>query len=168
MEIDMQIIQSMYSDTGIRNDHSAQHGDFKQYKSNHFDDRLDDILKLCVELILNKGVYHLKIHFSSSQLVCWTFDNPYSYQVYTSEEIFSDNFMDLFAPLNTKLHSCIDKNKIIPILESFKYLRCGKEGSELRNASIHIINGYIGLTFSCDDTRYINFKNYILPDINNN
>ena len=131
--------------------------------SNHFDDRMDQLIEIAEQLILTKGVFHLAIHFSSSQLICWTLDNPYSFQVYTAEEVFADHFMRLFAPLDSKLHTCIDKQHVRPILRSMKWLRTRKDGSELRNASLHMMNGYIGLSFACDDTRYINFKDFIMP-----
>ena len=142
---------------------SIQNNNLIPAASDHFDDNLDRLLVIANNLMLNKGVFHLSIHFSSSELVCWTFDNPYSYQVYTAEEVFSANFMRQFLPIKSIIHTCINKNKIAPILQSLKTLRNGKNESELRNASIHLINGYIGLTFACDDTRYINFKDFIMP-----
>ena len=134
-----------------------------QPASIHFDDRLDQLIDIASQLILSKGVFHLTIHFSSSQLVCWTYDNPYSFQIYHADEVFADNFMRLFAPLDSHLHTCISRQHVGPILKSIKLLKQKKEGSELRNASIHMMNGYIALSFACDDTRYINFKNFILP-----
>ena len=139
--------------------HTAQ----QRSNSNHFDDRLDELLDIAEQLISSKGVFHLTLHFSSSQLKCLTYDNPYSYQVYTADEIFSERFMRLFAPLSSKLHTCIDRSQIRPILETLRNLRLSKEVSELRNASIHMINGYISLSFACDDTRYINHKDFMKP-----
>ncbi len=133
----------------------------------HFDDHMDKLLGIAEKLILSKGVFHLTLHFSSSQLSCCTFDNPYSYQLYTADEVFSDNFMRHFAPLDSKLPSRIERNHVRPILNALKWLRTKKHGSELRNASLHMINGYIGLGFACDDTRYINFRELILPTIPN-
>ena len=133
------------------------------FKDHHFDSNLDRLMEIAHELIMKKGVFHINIHFASSQLVCWTLDNPFSFQIYTADEIFSSGFMRLFAPLESKLHTCIGKDQVKAILQSLKWLRGKREGSELRNASIHMINGYIGLGFSCDDTRYINFKHFDIP-----
>ena len=133
------------------------------FEDQHFDSNLDKLMEIVHELIMKKGVFHINIHFSSSQLVCWTLDNPFSFQIYTADEVFSSGFMRLFSPLESKLHTCIGKDQVRAILESLKWLRGKREGSELRNASIHMINGYIGLGFSCDDTRYINFKHLNIP-----
>jgi len=133
------------------------------YLSNHLDDRVDDLATIVKQLVLEKGVFHLAVHFSSSQLVCWTLDNPYSFRVYTADDVFAENFTTLFSPMKTKTHNCIDKYLILPILNSLKELRKNASGSELRNASIHMMNGYIGLSFACDDTRYINYKDFVMP-----
>jgi len=127
----------------------------------HFDDDMDRLMEICSQLIQRYGVFHLSIHFSSSQLVCWTYDNPYSFQVYTAEEVFSQQFLRLFAPLDSNLHTCISRDQVDNVLQAFRSLRQQREGSELRNAAVHMINGYIALSFACDDTRYINFKNFI-------
>jgi hypothetical protein len=108
-------------------------------------------------------VFHVNIHFSSSQLVCWTYDNPYSFQLYSAEEVFSEQFPRLFAPLDSQLHTCIPRDQVGNILQVLKTLRMKQNDNELRNASIHMINGFIALTFACDDTRYINFRNFIRP-----
>ena len=54
--------------------------------------------------------------------------------------------MCLFSSLKSKQNACMDKEQIGYILDSFKFLRIGNDGneyaSEMRNASIHIINGY--------------------------
>lgn len=134
-----------------------------RYVSNHFDDRLDDLMDIAKHLMSCKGVYHLGIHFSSSQLVCWTYDNPYNYQVYTAEAVFADDFSDQFASYESQVHTMVNINQVELILESLKSLRESKGGSELRNASVHAVNGMIGLTFACDDTRYINYEDFMLP-----
>ena len=142
--------------------HAMNLNNMSHASSSHFDDRLDDLANIVEMLIVKKGVYHMSIHFSSSQLVCWTYDNPYSYQIYSTEEVFSTGFMRFFSPLHPKIHTCIKNNMVAPIYQALKNLRKKVGVNELRNASIHMINGYIGLSFSCDDTRYINYKDLLL------
>ena len=66
-------------------------------QSLHFDDRLDEVLNIVEELLLRKGGFHLVVRSSSSQFSCCTFDNPYSFQLFTEEEVFSDVFMQHFV-----------------------------------------------------------------------
>lgn len=156
----MQINDTFISESGSDLKHHSDAIHARHFASNHFDDNLDRLCEIINKLMQSKGVFHITIHFASSQIACWTFDNPYSYQIYNAEEVFADNFMKLFSTLDSKLHTCIDKNQVMPILKSLTKLRKEKEGSELKNASIHMMNGHIGLTFACDDTRYINFKDF--------
>jgi hypothetical protein len=135
----------------------------RTYLFNHFDGRLDDLVVIVKQLLLNKGVFYIAVYFSSSQLVCWALDNPYSFRMHAAEEVFADEFLSLFSPMTTKIHSCINKNRVMSILEFLKGLRENAGGSELRNASIHMLNAHVGLTFTCDDTRFINYKNFVLP-----
>ena len=142
------------------------HFDFNQAVSGqalplHFDNHLDELVEIAHQLILNKGVFHLQIHFSASQLICWTLDNPYNYQIYNAEEVFHRDFQKLFSPLASNLYSAIKKNEVLPILKSLQFLRKRPQGSELRNASLHMMNGQVGLSFACDDTRYLNFRNLL-------
>lgn len=127
-------------------------------QSYHFDDRMDEVLSIVEELILKRGVFHLVLHFSSSQITCSTFDNPYSFQLYTAEDVFSNVFMRQFVPGSSKIDTRIRHNQVRQILDTLKHLRNRKHGSELRNASLHIVKGCIGLGFACDDTRYIHFE----------
>ncbi|MDH5484285.1 MAG: hypothetical protein OEY43_03525 [Gammaproteobacteria bacterium] len=149
-----------YLETSPKKSHYA----FSAARENalHFDEQLDRLIDIAHQLILNKGVFHLQIHFAASQLTCWTFDNPYNYQVYQAEAVFDDNFQLLFSTLESNLYSTINKTQVLPVLKALKFLRERPEGSELRNASLHIMNGLVGLSFACDDTRYINFKELLV------
>lgn len=130
------------------------------HNSLDFDTRMNQLMAICQDLILRKGVFHLAIHFGNNQLVCWTFDNPYSYQIYRSDEIFADNFMRHFAPLESRLHTCIHKEQVGQILEEIKRMR-KTAAKPLLNASLHMMNGYIGMGYAGEDVRFHNFKQFI-------
>lgn len=46
------------------------------------------------------------------------------------------------------------------ILAEFKRLRMTDETIHLRNGSINLINGMIGMTFSCDGAHYIDHRTF--------
>ncbi len=125
-----------------------------------FDQRMDEMLAIVEELLCKRGVFHIRIHFSSNQLTCWTYENPYSYEVYVGDEIFDPSFMDNFTLSKSSLPPRIAPNSIKPILEEFKGLRFLDETIYLRNASINRINGMISLSFSCDGTHYIDHEDF--------
>jgi hypothetical protein len=46
-------------------------------------------------------------------------------------------------------------NDIIKVLQQFKTLRFADETIYLRSGSLNIMNGMVGLTFSCDGSHYM-------------
>ena len=52
----------------------------QQRVSSVFDEHIDQVLRVMHELLTRKGAFHVKAHFSSSQLTCWFYDDPYSYR----------------------------------------------------------------------------------------
>jgi hypothetical protein len=126
-----------------------------------FDDQLDRIHEIVHTLLTRKGAFHVKIHYSSSQLTCWFSDDAYRYRVYVREEVLAADFIDQFrdAPLD-HLQPVIDENETCAVLAEFKRLRTTDSTIYLRNGSINRINGMIGMTFSCDGAHYIDHKTF--------
>jgi hypothetical protein len=52
-----------------------------------------------------------------------------------------------------------------PILENLARLRHADENIYLRVASINLINGMIGLTFSCDGSHYMPYDEFLQKNI---
>jgi hypothetical protein len=121
-------------------------------------DRVHDIIRI---LLTRKGAFHVKVHYSSSQLTCWFSDDAYRYRVYVREEVLAPGFIDQFRdmPLD-HLQPVIDAEDTQAILAEFKRLRTTDETIYLRNGSITRVNGMIGMTFSCDGAHYIDHKTF--------
>jgi hypothetical protein len=126
-----------------------------------FDSELDRIHDIVQQLLTRKGAFHVKAHYSSSQLTCWFSDDAYRYRVYVREEVLAPGFIDQFrdAPLD-HLQPVIDVDDTTAILAEFCRLRTTDETIYLRNGSINRINGMIGMTFSCDGAHYIDHKTF--------
>jgi len=126
-----------------------------------FDSDLDAVHRIVKRLLMNKGVFHVKIHYSSSQLTCWFCDDAYRYRVYVREEVMAPDFLDHFRNLSVEhLKPLLDSDDLDAILAEFKRLRMTDETIYLRNASINLVNGMMGMTFSCDGTHYIDHKTF--------
>ena len=50
------------------------------------------------------------------------------------------------------------------LLKLLKVLRNADETVYLRSASFNIVNGIVGLTFSCDGSHYLNYRDFIDKD----
>ena len=140
----------------IKGDPSVRRFLFDQTsQSSLFDERIDELM-VCVEILRNRhAVFHAKIHFSSNQLTCWLYQDPYRYRVFVGEEVFTPDFFAQFGAPVTIDQPAIPVEGIRAILEQFKRLRMTDNTVYLRNASINRINGLIGMTFSCDGSHYI-------------
>jgi hypothetical protein len=126
-----------------------------------FDSDLDRIHEIVRLLLTRKGAFHVKVHYSSSQLTCWFCDDAYRYRVYVREEVLDPGFISQFRDVSMDhLQPVIDAEDTLAILAEFKRLRTTDETIYLRNGSINRINGMIGMTFSCDGAHYIDHKTF--------
>ncbi|MDD5392235.1 MAG: hypothetical protein PHE17_04380 [Thiothrix sp.] len=126
-----------------------------------FDENIDKLHRIMYALATRKGVFNIKVHYSSSQLSCWFFDDPYSYKIYVKEEVFESGFLDSFPTMSYEgRQPRIDRHGIEPIFDEFKRLRLSDEQIYLRSASINRINGMIGMNFSCDGSHYIEHEEF--------
>ena len=126
-----------------------------------FDGEIDRVHGIVYELLTRKGAFHVKVHYSSSQLTCWFADDAYRYRVYVKEEILSPDFLDGFRDCTIDhLQPLIDDVDMLAILKEFRRLRTTDETIYMRNGSINRVNGQIGMTFSCDGAHYIDHKTF--------
>jgi hypothetical protein len=126
-----------------------------------FDSEIDRIHEIVHELLSRKGAFHVKVHYSSSQLTCWFADDAYRYRVYVKEEVLAPDFLDQFRDSTIDhLQPLIDDTDMHSILKEFRRLRTTDETIYMRNGSINRVNGQIGMTFSCDGAHYIDHKTF--------
>ena len=52
-------------------------------------------------------------------------------------------------------------DNLAPIFNEFRRLRLTDETIYLRNASVNLVNGMIGTTFSCDGAPYIDHRTFV-------
>ncbi len=147
----------------IRGDPSVRRFLFSQQRvESLFDQQIDRVHAVMLALLTRKGVFHVKVHYSSSQLTCWFCDDAYRYRVYVREEVLDDGFLDHFRDLSVEhLKPLLHAEDISPMLDEFRRLRLSDETVYLRNASVNLVNGMIGMTFSCDGAHYIDYKAFL-------
>lgn len=127
-----------------------------------FDASLDRVHQILKELLLRKGVFHAKIHYSSSQLTCWFASDPFVYEKYVREEVLDPGFLDRFADCDHAGRTpLLCAEELDHILGEFRRLRLTDKTIYLRNASINMINGMINMTYSCDGSHYIDYRTFL-------
>lgn len=143
----------------VKGDPSVRSFVFQQCRAESlFDTRIDEVLHIVEQLLCMRGIFHGKIHFSSNQLTCWPFNDPYRYRVFVGDEIFEPDFLGRFEKAVSIERPVIPSEDVAPILAVFRRLRFQDESVYLRSASINRINGIIGMTFSCDGSHYIEYS----------
>lgn len=146
----------------IKGDASLRALLFQQQRTESlFDTSIDGVHEIAHFLLRNKGVFHAKIHYSSSQLTCWFARDPFCYEKFVREEVFADDFVDRFPDADHAGRTpMIPDQDIGRIFAEFKRLRLTDQTIYLRNAAVNLINGMINMTFSCDGTHYIDHRTF--------
>ena len=146
----------------IKGDPSIRAQLFNQSRAESvFDAAIDKVHDVVRALFMRKGVFHTKIHYSSSQLTCWFAQDPFCYEKFVREEVLEDGFLDRFADADYAGQTpLIDGERLERLFVEFRRLRLGDETLYLRNAAVNLINGMINMSFSCDGTQYIDHKSF--------
>ena len=146
----------------IQGDPSIRQFLFSQSRVNsEFDDHLDTVLANVYLLLRERGIFHAKIHFSSGQVTLWPMLDPYNYQVHLKEEFLAPGFVRRFDPRAYPVNAMVPPELIRTILEILCTLRHKDDSIYLRSGSLNVINGMVGLNFSCDGSHYIDFREFI-------
>lgn len=146
----------------IKGDPSVREFLFQQQRAESlFDSSIDRLHAVVRTLLTRKGVFHTKIHYSSSQLTCWFASDPFCYEKFVREEVLEEGFPSRFPDADHGGRKClIAADNIQRLLNEFKRLRLTDETIYLRNAAVNLINGMINMSFSCDGTHYIDHQTF--------
>lgn len=146
----------------IRGDPSIRKFLFSQSRvDNEFDDHLEEVLESVELLLLECGIFHAKIHFSSGQVTLWSTANPFDYQVYLKGEFLAPGFIKTFPSTSYPLNAVVPPWRVCDVLGIIRVLRHRDDAIYLRSGSLNIINGTVGLVFSCDGSHYIDYQDLI-------
>lgn len=146
----------------MRGDPSIRGNVFYQSRVNSKMDRyIDTVLGVIEELMIDHGVFHAKLHFSSSRAVVWLYDDPYRYRMLDINSLIDPNICLVYPTRAYPDNALIPADQIRPILDGLQQLRYMDETLYLRSGSLNIFNGIVNLTFSCDGSHYIPFDEFL-------
>jgi len=158
--------QALYSQPGkwmqLKGDPAIRSGLFHQARvTSPMDERIDVVLDLLAELITVNGVFHAKLHFSSSRATLWTIDDPYRFRIHGIDELSNPDLCLAYPRRDYPVDAEIPEDAIARILHCFRDLRFMDETIYLRSGMLNIFNGLIGLTFSCDGSHYMPWEEFL-------
>lgn len=146
----------------MKGDPSIRSGLFAQQRTESIlDQYIDSIISVIEELMIERGVFHCEIYFSSSRAIIWNHSDPYCYRTLTIDELIDPDVCLMFSKMPYPAAAKIPPENIRGILEAFRDLRFADETVYLRIASLNIYNGKVGLTFSCDGSHSISAIEFI-------
>lgn len=150
----------------LKGDPAIRAGLFHQARADSLmDQRIDAVLDLMNELMTVHGVFHGKLHFSSSRATLWLINDPYRYRMHGIDELSDPGLCMAYPHCPYPDQAVLPAERIRDILHTFKALRFMDETLYLRSGSINIFNGIIGLTFSCDGSHYMPWDEFLDKNI---
>ena len=146
----------------IKGDPVIRRGVFSQQRADSImDENMDKVLPIMNELICEHGMFHGKLHFSSSRATIWLVDDPFSYRILSIDDLIDADTCLAYPKHEYHERAVVPAEKIMPVFELFRRLRFADENVYLRAGSINIINGMVGLNFSCDGSHYMRFDEFL-------
>ena len=146
----------------IKGDPAIRGGVFHQTRSDsQMDQNVDTVLGVLEELMTERGVFHVMLHFSSSRAVIWLFDDPYRYRLLDIDALIDPNTCLVYPRRPYPADALVPREKVRAVLDSLRALRFMDEMCYLRSGTLNIFNGVIGLTFSCDGSHYLSWDEFL-------
>jgi hypothetical protein len=137
----------------------------QQRVESQMDRHLDEVIPIISELMSEHGVFHGKLHFSSSRATIWLIDDPFSYRILSFDEITDPDVCLAYPRHEYHERAIVPVDRIMPVFEMFRSLRFADENIYLRAGSLNVINGMVGLNFSCDGSHYMRFDEFLEKNI---
>lgn len=157
--------QALYSEPGqwmqLKGDPAIRGGLFHQQRAESLmDKQIDTVLQVINELITIHGVFHAKLHFSSSRATVWEVNDPFRFRLHGIDDLARPDLCLAYPRVDYPADAAIPAEAVKGILDGFRELRFMDETIYLRSGMLNIFNGMLGLTFSCDGTHYMPWQDF--------
>ena len=146
----------------VKGDPAIRSGLFYQQRNESpMDQRIDEVLDLVIALISSHGVFHGKLHFSSSRATLWFIDDPLRYRILDIEDLSDPGIVLAYPSRHYPKDAVIPVARVGEVFQTFRALRFMDETIYLRAGSLNIFNGMVGLNFSCDGSHYMPWGQFL-------
>lgn len=146
----------------IKGDPAIRQNLFQQERvTSAMDEYLDQVNDIIANLICKRGIFHAKLHYSSSRATLWPYKRPYEYQLHVLDEIINPDVCLAYPAHSYPVEAKVPEHQVRLVTDRLKALRNADETIYLRSGSINIINAMVGLTFSCDGSHYMSVDEFL-------
>ena len=128
------------------------------------DHHIEDVQAVLEELIIDRGVFHVTVHFSSNRAVVYLVSDPFRYRLLDIDALIDPDMCLAYPRSDYPSDAVVPAQQIRPILERLRTLRYVDENLYLRAGSLNIFNGLVSLTFSCDGSHYVPWQELLAKD----
>jgi len=128
------------------------------------DRHIDDVLAVVEELVTERGVFHAKLHFSSSRATIWHVDDPFRYRILGYEALSDPDICLVYPRTPYPAEAVITQPEVNRVFAGFRRLRFADDVIYLRAGSLNIFNGMVSLNFSCDGSHYLPYRQFLQED----
>jgi hypothetical protein len=166
---DLPVTAELYEESGdwrqIKGDPAIRGTVFQQCRVESLLDRnMDPACAILEELLAERGMFQGVIHFSSSRATIWLVDDPFRYRILDHEALSDPDVCLLYPRRSYPEDALMPQACIGAILNGMRWLRTADETLYLRSASLNIFNGMVSLTFSCDGSHYMSWREFLDKD----
>ncbi|EGV32188.1 hypothetical protein ThidrDRAFT_1424 [Thiorhodococcus drewsii AZ1] len=163
---ELPLTRELYQQPGqwvqLKGDPAIRGGLFQQERiESLMDSRIEEVLDLLIELIAAHGVFHGKLHFSSSRATLWMIDDPFRYRILDYEDLADPGTCLAYPRRDYPQDAAIPVERLAEVFRAFRDLRFMDETIYLRSGSLNIFNGMVGLNFSCDGSHYMPWDEFL-------
>lgn len=156
------ILRMMSNWQQFRGDPAIRGSLFSQQRiASLLDTHIDEVHGSISSLMIHNGVFHFKLHYSSSRVTLWLYDQPHHYRVHPVDDLLDGSVSATYVQRSYPVDACVDAAQLARVLEQFQALRFADDHVYLRSGSVNVINGMVGLNFSCDGSHYIPVQEFI-------
>lgn len=146
----------------LKGDPAIRGGLFDQKRvESLMDSRIGEVLDLLTELVAVHGVFHGKLHFSSSRATLWLVDDPFRFRILDIEDLTDPDICLAYPQRPYPEDAVIPLAQVGEVFRAFRALRFMDETIYLRSGSLNIFNGIVGLNFSCDGSHYMPWDEFL-------
>lgn len=146
----------------IKGDPAIRGAVFQQTRNESaMDSALDTVVGVMEELMTDRGVFHGKLHFSSSRATVWLYDDPYRYRLLDIDALTDPDTCLIYPVQPYPRDAVVPRERIRAVLDAIAALRFIDDTFYLRAGSLNIMNGMVGLTFSCDGSHYLPWHEFL-------
>jgi len=163
---ELPLTRQLYEQPGqwlqLKGDPAIRGGLFQQQRvESLMDQRIDEVLDLLIELIAAHGVFHGKLHFSSSRATLWLIEDPFRFRILDYEDLADPAICLAYSQHPYPMGAVVPLERLREVFRAFRELRFMDETIYLRSGSLNIFNGVVGLNFSCDGSHYMPWDDFL-------